>query len=512
MAEEMGLLLNIRAKLESGSAERIKREMERDLSGATKMRILPQMDKTQISRMRREIEAEYDQIKLERLGTKAGLKDIGVAPQVTSVTGMQEDQLKFFQAQLDAQESQAKLTEKNTQTLKDSPLFKMMGKLPGGDILTQVMGGIGGGGGGGAGGLGGAIAGGAAGGLVGGMVIGLLDGIKSVLGKIWELFRMSSPMLQRSLKMLQLSVLSIVRPIADTFGRILYPIARFFMIWGRALYKTYREKYQEYIGQGMSPIEASIRASIESFVEGFVGLFTGHIGDYDFDAPIQTIVMTLMSEIIKTITKPEVMIPLLGIGAIILGAVSVAIAGAAATFLLVMEGIAWLLGGTLGTAIGAAGFGGVFVAAASTLSVVLTAAIAAAGFGAIFAAAAAYLWYIFETYNNPKNTTMYGGDEYLQRPPIETPWGTITFFPTPKNPWGFQHGGIVTKPTYAMIGEAGPEAVVPLSGPNAKKIGGGGVITNNITITGNAFFGTDDLKRMIGKELDDYMREFRGSR
>lgn len=33
-------------------------------------------------------------------------------------------------------------------------------------------------------------------------------------------------------------------------------------------------------------------------------------------------------------------------------------------------------------------------------------------------------------------------------------------------------GGIVTKPTLAMIGEAGPEAVVPLSGPNAPGMGG----------------------------------------
>lgn len=34
-------------------------------------------------------------------------------------------------------------------------------------------------------------------------------------------------------------------------------------------------------------------------------------------------------------------------------------------------------------------------------------------------------------------------------------------------------GGIVTGPTLAMIGEAGPEAVIPLSGPNARQFGGG---------------------------------------
>lgn len=44
-------------------------------------------------------------------------------------------------------------------------------------------------------------------------------------------------------------------------------------------------------------------------------------------------------------------------------------------------------------------------------------------------------------------------------------------------------GGIVSRPTLALIGEAGPEAVVPLSGPNARRagVGGGGVF---ITING----------------------------
>jgi hypothetical protein len=42
-------------------------------------------------------------------------------------------------------------------------------------------------------------------------------------------------------------------------------------------------------------------------------------------------------------------------------------------------------------------------------------------------------------------------------------------------------GGIVTSPTLALIGEAGPEAVVPLSGRNAQQAGlalGGGPAVN----------------------------------
>lgn len=45
-------------------------------------------------------------------------------------------------------------------------------------------------------------------------------------------------------------------------------------------------------------------------------------------------------------------------------------------------------------------------------------------------------------------------------------------------------GGIVTRPTLAMIGEAGAEAVIPLTGRNAG-MGMGGV-TNYITINSGA--------------------------
>jgi hypothetical protein len=47
---------------------------------------------------------------------------------------------------------------------------------------------------------------------------------------------------------------------------------------------------------------------------------------------------------------------------------------------------------------------------------------------------------------------------------------------------GFANGGIVTKPTLAMVGEKGPELITPLSGPNAGAgLGGGGGVTVNVT-------------------------------
>ena len=61
-------------------------------------------------------------------------------------------------------------------------------------------------------------------------------------------------------------------------------------------------------------------------------------------------------------------------------------------------------------------------------------------------------------------------------------------------------GGIVTGPTNAVIGEAGPEAVVPLSGANSTKLG----TTYNIVV--NAGIGTSGSQ--VGKEIVDAIKKF----
>jgi hypothetical protein len=70
-------------------------------------------------------------------------------------------------------------------------------------------------------------------------------------------------------------------------------------------------------------------------------------------------------------------------------------------------------------------------------------------------------------------------------------------------------GGIVNRPTVAMIGEAGPEAVIPLNktpgnGPLPAGLGGG----QTINLTVNAGFGANgkDIGRMIVEELQKYQR------
>jgi uncharacterized phage infection (PIP) family protein YhgE len=64
-------------------------------------------------------------------------------------------------------------------------------------------------------------------------------------------------------------------------------------------------------------------------------------------------------------------------------------------------------------------------------------------------------------------------------------------------------GGIVTGPTNALIGEAGPEAVIPLSGANSVGMGS----TYNINV--NAGIGTDGA--VVGRQIVDAIRKYERS-
>jgi len=74
-------------------------------------------------------------------------------------------------------------------------------------------------------------------------------------------------------------------------------------------------------------------------------------------------------------------------------------------------------------------------------------------------------------------------------------WGgfTVGFPKIPTIPM-LAEGGIVTRPTLAMIGEAGPEAVVPLSK-------GGAGTTINVYLSNNQFIGREDLAEQIGNDI-----------
>jgi ElaB/YqjD/DUF883 family membrane-anchored ribosome-binding protein len=64
---------------------------------------------------------------------------------------------------------------------------------------------------------------------------------------------------------------------------------------------------------------------------------------------------------------------------------------------------------------------------------------------------------------------------------------------------GWAEGGIVTKPTIGLVGEAGPEAIIPL-----KKAGVMGGITVNIT--GNTFMSDDEAAEAIGDRIVNILK------
>jgi len=65
---------------------------------------------------------------------------------------------------------------------------------------------------------------------------------------------------------------------------------------------------------------------------------------------------------------------------------------------------------------------------------------------------------------------------------------------------GQAKGGIVTRPTIALVGEAGPEAIIPLRG------GRGLAPVYNITISGNTVFGEMDFQRLVVDAVTDSHR------
>ena len=70
-------------------------------------------------------------------------------------------------------------------------------------------------------------------------------------------------------------------------------------------------------------------------------------------------------------------------------------------------------------------------------------------------------------------------------PSLSTP-SAPTPAPVSSEPGAMQHGGIVTSPRRVLVGEAGPEAVIPLDSANARQYLGGGSAMVQVTVINNA--------------------------
>ena len=66
-------------------------------------------------------------------------------------------------------------------------------------------------------------------------------------------------------------------------------------------------------------------------------------------------------------------------------------------------------------------------------------------------------------------------------------------------------GGIVKRPTLAMIGEAGPEAVVPLKGGGG--LGGGVTVNVMMPAGGTVFLDDESTAQRFGDFISDQVRQ-----
>lgn len=71
----------------------------------------------------------------------------------------------------------------------------------------------------------------------------------------------------------------------------------------------------------------------------------------------------------------------------------------------------------------------------------------------------------------------------------------------------YARGGIITKPTKALIGEAGPEAIIPLPG----YLKGGGLSDINVTLNIGNVYGIDDLEAAIEQAFEKLKWQIRAA-
>lgn len=67
----------------------------------------------------------------------------------------------------------------------------------------------------------------------------------------------------------------------------------------------------------------------------------------------------------------------------------------------------------------------------------------------------------------------------------------------------FRHGGIVTRPTVGLLGEAGPEAIIPLDSARGGLLGG----TVNVTLNVDMMTGDEASARRVSRKVLEIIRE-----
>ena len=354
-----------------------------------------------------------------------------------------------------------------------------------------------------AGGLKGGASGamGAAGGPIGMAIMGLQKVLEvgvEFIERIWNFMIKSSPQLQATIKLTMRGLMLFMRPFGDVIAMAMRPMARWLirlnrdaMRAGRAAGKPGSEEFQN--------------AYMKSWMDGFLGGFMENLID-----PL----VAAITKVLPTLT--EVFATLAAIVAPIIAAAVVYAIGVTIVKILVdVVKFVWdLLTKTIPQAI----MSFLVDFTSGLMGIVLKIGLIAGEF-------ISGLWNSFLGFLGGIKTWLMGIPEWLWNSITDAlsgiwdwlkgipEWiwnaitGAIKGIGKGAGDWlkglvGLQSGGIVTSPTAALIGEHGPEAVIPLS-----KMGGMGATTVTLTWHQNApIYGVAELEKTVERALDQYFR------
>jgi phage-related protein len=277
------------------------------------------------------------------------------------------------------------------------------------------------------------------------------------LKSIFDMLMQSSAFLQQTFKLLQMGFLQILRPFADMFARILLPIA---VTMNKAMAEVYKEiqKSGGNITAGViNEIATIISTSVNELLTQLTPAFTAFLTDMAQiaatvvqDPKVQSAIKTAFSTVLNAVT-PLILTFFQNIVKPVLDAISTGI-------------LDWATG--------------------------------------------------TKPNDYPKNdaTSLLNAGNNSPMPGVLPTFNQLGYggggnslTETLRKLHGGASGAIVSSPTLAMIGEGGPEVLMPLSSaPGASALPGGGGF-GGVTINLNApVYGVDNLKRAIWAAMDEY--------
>jgi len=325
-----------------------------------------------------------------------------------------------------------------------------------------------------------------------------------IMKKIWEFMVQSSPQLRATIKLIMRGLMLFMRPFGDLIAIVMRPMARWLIRLNSAAMKAGKAA-----GKPGSP--EYLQAYMKSWKEGFMGGVIENVMK-----PLFTVIKELLPPFIETLV-PILVVLVAAITPAIISGIVMSIGQIFADF------GNWMAGGLFNIGYNILlGIGKAVLALGGAISSTIDA------FGSAMGSTWDWIWGgivdaftgLWDTIKRIPEffwnmlTGAFGGLWEKISGFGKWLWDTITGaftgalkgigggIQSAKDWLGLAEGGIVTGPTHALIGEHGPEAVIPLSKGGL----GGTSVTLNWNQSG-AIYGVDDLEKTVQHALDQYFRK-----